>query len=174
MSLQRKLGIIEAFVPLIEYPNYAVYNYGNVKNRITGRILKPSKESCGYLIVHLYNNDIRYTKKIHKLVLPAFENNPENKKCIDHIDNNRYNNEVFNLRFSTYQENNFNSIIRRDNISGTKGISFHKQTNKWRARITINNKEIHLGLFENIEDAIKARQEKAKELFGEFLNSCEK
>ena len=47
MSLQRKLGIIEAFVPLIEYPNYAVSNYGNIKNRKTGRILKPGTDTNG-------------------------------------------------------------------------------------------------------------------------------
>ena len=92
MSLQKRLNIIEAFVPLIEYPNYAVSNYGNVKNRITGRILKPGKDSGGYFIVHLMKDNIRYPKKIHKLVLTTFEANPENKKCIDHIDNNRLNN----------------------------------------------------------------------------------
>jgi hypothetical protein len=37
----------------------------------------------------------------------------------------------------------------------------------------INRKEYHLGYFDNIEDAKKARQEKAKELFGEFINKCE-
>ena len=42
MSLQRKLNIIEAFVPLIEYPNYAVSNYGNVKNIKKDKDLKPN------------------------------------------------------------------------------------------------------------------------------------
>jgi hypothetical protein len=174
MSLQKKLGINEYYCPLIDYPNYAVSNYGNVKNRNNGRLKKPYINNMGYFVVDLYIDNKRYHKFIHKLVLTTFEANPENKKCIDHIDNNRLNNELFNLRYATNQENSFNSIIRRDNISGTKGISFHKQTNKWRARISINNKEISLGLFDNIEDAKKARQEKAKELFGVFMNSCEK
>ncbi len=79
---------------MIEYPNYAVSNYGNVKNRITNKILKPGKNSNGYLTVVLMKDNIRYTKSVHRLVLPAFENNHNNKNCIDNIDNNRLNNEV--------------------------------------------------------------------------------
>ena len=56
MSLQKRLNIIEAFVPLIDFPNYAVSNYGNVKNRKTNRILKPFTNNAGYLIVDLYAN----------------------------------------------------------------------------------------------------------------------
>ena len=174
MSLQKRLNVIEAFVPLIEYPNYAVSNYGNVKILKTDRILKPGIDTNGYYIVILTKDKIRYTKTIHKLVLTTFENNPENKKCIDHIDNNRLNNELFNLRFATYSENSYNSKLNNKNTSGTKGISFNKKYNKWEAYIMINYKKNHLGSFENIEDAKKARQEKSKELFGEYLNSCEK
>ena len=173
MSLQKELGIIEVFIPLIEYPNYAVSNYGNVKNRKFGRILNPYNDSKGYPTVVLMNNNIRFYKRIHKLVLPAFEANPENKKCIDHI-NNKYNNEVFNLRFATLSENQYNRVLNINSTSGTKGVSFDNKSNKWRARIRINNNSIHIGFYENIEDAIKARQEKSKELFGDYLNSCEK
>ena len=74
----------------------------------------------------------------------------------------------------THSENQFNSSISKRNTSGTKGIYFNKMTNKWRSTISINYKDIHIGYFNNIEDAKKARQEKAKELFGEYLNSCEK
>ena len=174
MSLQRKLGIIEAYCPLIECPNYAVSNYGNVKNRNTNKILKPGIDTHGYYMVILTKDKIRYTKTVHKLVLTNFEANPENKKCIDHIDNNRLNNEVFNLRFATNQENGFNSILSNKSTSGHKGIHFYKPLNKWRAAIKYFYKSIHIGYFENIEDAIKARQDKAKELFGDYLNSCEK
>ena len=67
MSLQNKLNIIEAFVPLIEYPNYAVSNYGNVKNIKTNRILKPGINGKGYYMVILMKENIRYHKRIHKL-----------------------------------------------------------------------------------------------------------
>lgn len=174
MSLQRKLGINEYYCPLIDYPNYAVSNYGNVKNIKTDRILKPRFDKNGYLVIHLYNNTVEKTIKIHRLVLTTFENNPENKKCIDHIDNNKTNNELFNLRYATNSENQQNTNLCKKNTSGSKGIILNKKYNKWRAQIVINKKYIYIGQFDNIEDAIKARQEKAKELFGEFLNNCEK
>ena len=76
------------------------------------------------------------------------------------------------MRWCTNQENNFNCSLYKNNTSTIKGITW--KNNKWRARITLNNKQIHLGYFINIENAKKARQDKAKELFGEFLNDCEK
>lgn len=51
------------------------------------------------------------------------------------------------------------SRVPKNNSSGYKGISFHKQTGKWRSRIHDNKKEIYLGVFDNMEDAIKARKE---------------
>ena len=160
---------IEQFITLTDYSKYAVSNFGNVKNIKTNRILKPAFDNNGYLKV-----DLGKTIRIHKLVASVFLINTDNKKCVDHIDCNKTNNKVLNLRYATQSENQFNAKINNRNTSGTKGISFHKPLNKWRAMIGINNKRIHIGYYDNIEDAIKARQEKAKELFGEFLNNCEK
>ena len=67
-----------------------------------------------------------------------------------------------------------NTKISIKNTSGTKGVDFDKFSNKWRAAITLNGKYYNLGRFENKEDAIKARVKKANELFGEFVNECEK
>jgi hypothetical protein len=107
------------------------------------------------------------------LVGNAFIPNPQNKPQIDHINNDKTNNNVNNLRWVTQQQNQFNMGLSKSNRSGIKGVSFDKRENKWRARITIDNKDIHLGYFNNIEDAIKKRQEKALELFGEFTNTIE-
>jgi hypothetical protein len=174
MSLQTKLGINEYYCPLIDYPNYAVSNYGNVKNRNTDKILKPDLTHNGYLRVKLYHNDNYKKILIHRLVISTFEANPDNKKCVDHIDNDTKNNELFNLRFATRQENGYNRKLNNNNTSGIKGVYFHKPANKWIASISINKKRFHIGLYDNIEGAIKARQEKAKELFGVFMNNCEK
>ena len=56
------------------------------------------------------------------------------------------------------------------NTSGYKGVGFHKQRNKWRARIMVDNKDISLGLYDTIEEAIKARKEAEIKYFGEFRN----
>ena len=70
------------------------------------------------------------TIKIHKLIATHFLDT-EDKKCIDHIDdNNRLNNNVNNLRYATYQENNRNAKIRKDNSSKIKGVYFDKKYDK--------------------------------------------
>ena len=60
------------------------------------------------------------------------------------------------------------------NSSNHKGVNFQKKNNKWCARITKNGIRLHLGYFDNIEDAVNARVKKAKELYGDYINSCEK
>ena len=156
------------------FENYEVSNLGNVRNNKTGRILKPGIDGRGYYKVNLCSDGKQYTKRIHKLVAEAFILNPYNKNCVDHIDNDRLNNNVSNLRYATFQENSMNQKLSSKNTSNYKGISYHKPSKKWRALISINGKLKHLGLFDKIEDAVNCRVEKAEELFGEFKNSCEK
>jgi hypothetical protein len=171
----QKIGIKEIYMPIDDFPTYEVSNYGNVKNKTTGRILKPSINSNGYELVDLWDGGKRKTFKIHRLVLITFEgkSKDENQKYVDHIDNDRTNNCLFNLRWCSHQENMFNQSINTINTSGIKGVCFAKARNKWKAYIRINGKLIHLGYFDNIEDAQIARKNKAKELFGQYLNNCE-
>ena len=162
----KKIGIIEVFMPIDEFPNYEVSNYGNVRNKMTGRILSPRKNSRGYYSVNLSDNNFKvYSKAVHRLVLVAFENNSENKKCVDHIDNDKSNN--------CHQQNSRNSSLSSRNTSGFKGISSNKQNNKWSTYIIFNSKKLHLGFFDNLEDAKQARKNKAIELFGDYINKCE-
>jgi len=72
---------------------------------------------------------------------------------IDHIDGNRKNNSLSNLREANHYENTQNAKIRGDNTSGIKGVNFSSKLNKWIARVQTNTKRIHLGAFDNIEDA---------------------
>jgi len=164
----------EIWKNIIEYETYSVSLFGNVRNDMTGLILKPGKTKKGYLLVCLCKNKIRKTFRIHRLVALAFIPNPENKSCVDHIDNNPSNNNLTNLRWATLTENQMNRKISIDNTSGTKGVYFYKPNNKWCAQIRINGKKTCLGYFETIESAAAARQTKALEIFGEFVNTCEK
>ena len=109
---------------------------------------------------------------MHRLVANAFLEKVNNKPCIDHIDNNKENNNIENLRFATHQENGRNRAIGKNNTSGAKGIAFCKRESKWRAYITIDGLKVHLGYFDNIEDAKLARVNKVKQVFGEFANKC--
>ena len=165
---------VEVFRSVDGYDNYAVSSFGRVKNTHTGRILKAGL-SHGYLKCNLCED--RLAKKsyyVHRLVANAFINNPNDKLCVDHKDNNKTNNNISNLRFATTKENSQNSSIRLDNTSGCKGISWNKKAKKWNAKITIDGIKIHLGYYDNLEDAKIARINKANEAFGVYTNACER
>lgn len=90
---------------------YQVSSMGRVKSLVRkGRkrecILKPAFNGCGYLIVTLCAGGKRKMFKVHRLVCQAFHKNPENKLCVNHIDENKTNNAASNLEWSTYEENN--------------------------------------------------------------------
>jgi hypothetical protein len=103
---------MEIFKTIPNYEKYKVSNKGNVMSYAIskqGRLLKKQKESIGYLSVKL-PKEIEgitkfYTILIHRLVAAAFIVNPENKRCINHIDCNKCNNNVENLEWCTYSEN---------------------------------------------------------------------
>ena len=76
---------------------------------------------------------------------------------IDHIDHDKLNNRMSNLRIATRSENARNMPKHRSNKSGHNGVVWNKKTSKWRAFIGVNGRNIHLGSFDKIEDAINAR-----------------
>ena len=89
-------------------------------------------------------------------------------KNYDHIDRNELNNRKSNLRPATVKENSRNGSLRNTNTSGIIGVGWYKERNKWYAQITVNYKNLHLGYFENKEDAIRVRLNAEVKYFGEF------
>ena len=160
----------EIYVPIVDFETYHVSNLGNVKNVKTNGIFKPCVKN-GYYFIILFKNKKRYNKYIHRLVANAFLTNKEGRSHVDHIDNNKLNNNIDNLRFATVQENNRNKQVGKSNTSGYKGVT--KSNNKWRACITIDGIYLHLGTFDTIEEARQARVEAVKKAFGDFANVCE-
>ncbi len=165
----------EIFKPIAGFANYEVSNYGNVK--FTGNdktiILRRFKSGL-YYAVDLYDCNNKLTQiHVHKLVCQAFLSNPENKKCVNFIDKNKLNCSLTNLRYATHKENQYNQSMSKRNTSGVKGVTWASKYNKWRSQIKFNKKSMIIGYFDDIEDAKKARQNKAKEVFGEFINKCE-
>lgn len=78
---------------------------------------------------------------------------------IDHINHNRSDNKISNLRNVSRQQNCRNLSISKNNTSGVIGVYWTKARNIWRAQINTNGKHIHLGYFEDKIDAIAARKE---------------
>lgn len=80
------------------------------------------------------------------------------KGCIDHINRVKDDNRISNLRDVSTSVNSHNSGIGALNTSGYRGVGYVKKTGKWRARIVLEGKEIHLGMFDTPEEAGKARK----------------
>jgi hypothetical protein len=97
---------------ILGFPSYKVSNTGIVKNYLTGNILKGKSKTSGYFTVSIRNkNNKNKTVFIHRLVAITLIPNPNNLPIVDHIDNNKENNHVNNLRWSTYK-NNSNYYIK--------------------------------------------------------------
>jgi len=84
-------------------------------------------------------------------------------KQVDHIDGNRSNNKLENLRDVDQQENCRNRAISSINTSGTVGVYWHTKHKQWQSRIRVNGKLLHLGYFKTISDAVEARKCAEKE-----------
>ncbi len=98
---------------IIYFPNYSISNLGFVINNKTQKEIKSFlNKSTGYLHINLYDNEKKpITKQIHRLVAIHFIENPENKRCVNHIDSNRLNNNYLNLEWNTYKENNKHAYV---------------------------------------------------------------
>ena len=165
---------VEVFRSVDGYDNYAVSSFGKIKNTHTGKVLKARTNKYGYLIIDLYENAIRKSYQVHRLVACAFFDNPNDKLCVDHKDNNKTNNHISNLRFATSKENSQNRKLSNNNTSNVKGVYFNKKAKKWNAKIMIDGIRIHLGYYDNLEDAKTARVNRANEAFGVYTNACER
>jgi hypothetical protein len=144
---------MEEWKQIIEYPNYSISNFGNVRNDKTGKILKQDLNTYGYSRVTLYAVKKKKNLKIHRLVGFAFLNNDNNYKEIDHINNDKLNNKAENLRWVTREFNNRNRKKWGNTTSRYKGVCFSKRDKKWISNITVNTKLIHLGYFKTENEA---------------------
>lgn len=90
---------------------------------------------------------------------------------IDHIDKNKLNNKIENLRECKKKcFNAVNSFVRSDSSSNFKGVAWHKSSKKWQSSVFKDGKRHYLGLFIDPVEAAKAYNKKAQELFGEFAH----
>ena len=121
----------------------------------TGKIKKAGcYDKTGYVKIHL--NGVNYLG--HRLAW-AIHYNEEPPEAIDHIDHNRHNNKIDNLRKCTHQENLCNQNLSKTSTSGYTGVSFRKDRGKYQAYINVKGKKYTLGSFIDIKDAIIARKE---------------
>ena len=148
----------EEFKIIDEFDNYSVSNFGNVRNDKKGTFLKGIKNGTGYLVVALCQNGIPKRFLIHRLIGIYFIENVNNYKEIDHLNRNKLDNCVDNLRWATSSQNQANQGKRQNTSSIYKGVHFDKASNKWCSRITIDKKRKHLGYFLTEIEAFDCRK----------------
>lgn len=112
------------FIPIKDYPNYSINEYGEVQNMSTMKILKPRTAGRGYYCYQLRNEYGAKNEYIHRLVAKTFIPNPHNLPQVDHIDGDKSNNHVSNLKWVTNYENahSFGYYSRLEHATESVGI----------------------------------------------------
>ena len=117
----------------------------------------------GYICIGINGREHRAHRLAFLYMTGSF---PEDQ--VDHINQIKEDNRWLNLRCATRSQNLANTKKMKTNTSGYKGVSWKKKNKKWGVKICFQNKQVHLGYFESLEDAALAYNKKALELFGEF------
>lgn len=154
----------EIFKEIPGYEKYQASNFGNIKSLLGSKelILKPNNNNHGYLYVNLSKDKKSRSKMVHVLIAITFlDHKPDgtHKIVVDHIDDDKLNNNVKNLRLISQREN---SVKSKFNKTGYTNVYESRDKKKWVSRITVGRKIIHLGTFENKIDA-----------YNRYLRACE-
>ena len=167
---------MEDFVVIPNFPDYYINRNGDVLSKIKykeGRLLKPNLNNCGYYYVCLYKDKKRKQMKIHRLLALTFLDNPNNFNCVDHIDRDKTNNKLENLRWVTHMTNCQNRKRQKNNKIGHKNINLdvnkRNNTELYQVKI-IRNGKIHRKYCKKLEDAIKYRNEYLTALGEEIID----
>jgi uncharacterized protein YkuJ len=133
--------------------------YWKKNNKLAGS-LKP----LGYIVIEVNNVNIM----AHRLVW--LYHNEHLDGYIDHIDGNRSNNRIENLRIATKAQNSWNRKNNFNNKTGVKGVRLRKDNNKFEVRICVNKKRYVLGSYDDLELAELVMMEARDKYHGKFAN----
>lgn len=124
-----------------------------------------SKHTNGYARAVVRVGTKLKTVYLHRLLCQTSQDQPH----IDHINGDISDCRRANLRKCSHSQNLQNQKIRADNSTGYKGVGFHRQSGRYRARVTVGGKKIYIGLFENAEQANIAAAKMRELLHKEFV-----
>ncbi len=160
---------IEVWKDIPEFENYQVSNLGNVKSLNYGRtrkakVLKKHINNRGRYTLNLYKQGKMYpNRNISVLVSQAFLSHKPNgyKLVVDHIDNNKINDKLYNLQLISQRKN---ASKDRKGTSKYTGVSKKTGAKKWTAQIIVNGKVKHLGLFTEEKKAAETYKNELKKI----------
>ena len=156
---------------IFSYEKSTGFLYWKSKSSVYSRIAIGSKagylNKSGYLIV-----TVNFKKlSVHRIVWEMHNDKIQDGMCIDHINGNKKDNRLENLRLATMSQNVCNQSLGKRNKSGFKGVCKPKNQSSWVAQICINKNITHLGYFDTKEEAYAARVAAEKEYHGDFAQS---
>ena len=137
-------------IPVVGFEDYFVDGNNIVSiRRGKPKVLKGRMSTCGHLKVCLYDPTGKQNHKfVHRLLAQAYLPDYSEDLEVDHIDRNKTNNDISNIRMVTKSENQQNR--------NAKGYCFNKRENKWQAQIRLNYKIKYLGYFNTEAEARQA------------------
>ena len=141
-----------------DFPNYLIYDDGRVYSKkrkgTDGGFITWKTKKDGYKVVQLYKDGKAYNKRISRLVAEHYIPNDKNYDFVDHIDRNKSNNNVSNLRWCNRSINNHNTEVSKNNKLNIKNICFYKAKNTYIFSIMIN-KKLHQKRFKTLQEALE-------------------
>ena len=141
------------------YENYYVSNMGRVRG--PRKILIGFISNCGYEIISISLKKTAIKKSVHRLVAEAFLENPDNNNVVDHINRNKTDNRVENLRWVTYSENNLNNHCKTREMFG---LRWHKRgSGYYEIRFGPKGNEKSYGIATTLEEAKQKRDKALKQ-----------
>jgi len=148
---------------LFNYKDGVLYNKINRKKARVGEVSGTVSDK-GYRKIAVLGNIYRSHRLIYLM------HHGDLPSAIDHIDGNKLNNRIENLRKCTQSQNCYNSKMRKDNSAGVKGVYWSRGHKKYATHITAKGKRMYLGYFDDKEVAAQVVRIKRLELHGEFAN----
>ncbi len=137
---------------------------GALISRKTGEVLQTLDGRGQYYVVGFQDKDWQAHRFCYYL---GTEFDPRDFQ-IDHIDGNKTNNKLNNLRLATNALNQYNAKLRITNRSGVKGVSYDNKSKKWRASITINQKRVPLYYGDSWDEAVRERKKAESSIHPEW------
>lgn len=149
---------------LFEYRDGDLYWKIRASQRVRAGDKAGKVEKRGYRAVSIK----RKYYKVHRIIFLMFHGYLP--LLVDHIDGNKLNNDINNLRPATHAQNCQNAKISKTNTSGYKGVTWDKENKKWMVQIHANGKNKKIGRFDDLELAGLVAAEARNKYHKEFAN----
>lgn len=141
------------------------YKNGQLFKKTDGKLVGCySKKSHRYARIGIDNNNY----KLHRIIFLYHHGYMPN--IIDHINGNRFDNRIENLREVTPVQNRYNSRLYSTSKSGVKNVYWQKNCGKWNVTISINGKRVNFGYYTDLEEARRVSIDMRNKYFKEFAN----